>query len=473
MVDERAIIARVESADADELARMLATPTEGEERALRKYLGDEGFEELRHLAQEQTFLREAIAEPRGNVVVIPGIMGSTLSAVAERGGLARVWLDPLYLAFRRLDVLRLSDDGRTGYEPGYDVRATGMLPLVYWRQILSLRRHWNVYPFWFDWRKDLNVTADELRMHIDTKIGEDAPVHVVGHSMGGLVTRTFAKRHPGRWETMWDQESDGRAGGRLIMLGTPNHGSFSIPLLLTGLGSMVRRLAAASLQHQLSDLLEITNSFVGTYQMLPSSQVVSSVKPLYRSETYTDLAVPRAVPQRRLDDALHHHALLKDVVDPERMVYVAGYGRRTISGIDDFARLDSLDAYGTTETKGDGTVPHELGFLRTPEGDMITTYFVDASHTNLARDRRVLGALDELLEKGTTDALDDQMPATGPDALRTRDEAAGTITATQAAEEERIRVLAQRIRAKSVGRDTDKTIEPEERELAEILVGGF
>jgi hypothetical protein len=472
MVDERAIITRVESADADELARLLAAPTEEEERALRKYLGDEHLEELRHLAQEQTVLTEAIAETRGNVVVIPGIMGSTLSAVAERGSLDRIWLDPLYLAVRRLDVLRLSDDGRTGYEPGYDVRATGMLPLVYWRQILSLRRHWNVYPFWFDWRKDLNVTADELRMHIDTKIGEDAPVHVVGHSMGGLVTRTFAKRHPGRWETMWDQESDGRSGGRLIMLGTPNHGSFSIPLLLTGLGSMVRRLAAASIQHQLSDVLEITNSFVGTYQMLPSSHVMPSVKPLYRSGTYTDLAEPRTVPQRRLDDALHHHVLLKDVVDPERMVYVAGHGRRTINGIDDFARLDSLEAYETTETEGDGTVPHELGFLRTSEGEMITTYFVDASHTNLARDRRVLGALDELLEKGTTNVLDDQMPPTGLEALRTRDEA-GTLTAAQAAEEERVRLLAQEIRAKSVERDAGESIEPEERELAEILVRSF
>src|SRR5215203_5903630 len=81
--------------------------------------------------------------------------------------------------------------GRTRYDPGYDVRATGMLLFVYWKQILSLRRNWNVYPFWFDWRKDLNVSADELRTHIDTKIGEDAPVHIIGHSMGGLVTRTF------------------------------------------------------------------------------------------------------------------------------------------------------------------------------------------------------------------------------------------------------------------------------------------
>jgi triacylglycerol esterase/lipase EstA (alpha/beta hydrolase family) len=169
-------------------------------------------------------------------VVIPGIMGSTLSA-SGGGGLDHVWLNPLYLALRRLDVLRLREDGRTGSQPGYEVTASGLIPFVYWRQILSLRRNWNVYPFPFDWRKDLADSADELSAHIDMVIGEDAPVHIVGHSMGGLVARTFIQKYAPRWKSMWDQESDGRAGGRLVMLGTPNHGSFAVPLLLTGLGA--------------------------------------------------------------------------------------------------------------------------------------------------------------------------------------------------------------------------------------------
>jgi hypothetical protein len=47
MADERAIIARVESGDLQELADVLAAPSEEEEGALRKYLGAEEFEELR------------------------------------------------------------------------------------------------------------------------------------------------------------------------------------------------------------------------------------------------------------------------------------------------------------------------------------------------------------------------------------------------------------------------------------------
>jgi hypothetical protein len=76
------------------------------------------------------------------------------------------------------------------------------------------------------------------------------------------------------------------------------------------------------------------------------------------------------------------------------MIYVAGYGRPTINNISDFAQLDSLDAYETTAIGGDGTVPHELGVLRTADGETVKTYFVDASHTSLPRDDRVVAALE-------------------------------------------------------------------------------
>ncbi|MGZ3316904.1 MAG: esterase/lipase family protein, partial [Isosphaeraceae bacterium] len=63
-------------------------------------------------------------------------------------------------------------------------------------------------------------------IQIDRWFGFDAPVHLVAHAMGGLVCRTFIKRHPDRWKTMWDAERNGERGGRLVMLGTPNHGSY-------------------------------------------------------------------------------------------------------------------------------------------------------------------------------------------------------------------------------------------------------
>lgn len=497
-MDERAFLAGAESADADELARVLAEPTPDEETALRKHLGNERFESMRGLALE-TNRRDAARSaqaPKGNVVVTHGIMGSTLSVVGRRGGLEPVWLNPLRLVLRGLDLLRLADDGRAPYRPGDDVRATGLMLGFYGNQVLSLRRRWNVSPFWFDWRRDLNESADELRAHADRTFGPDAPFHVVAHSMGGLVARTFMKRHPERWETMWDGSRDGHGGGRLVMLGTPNHGSYAIPLLLTGLGQAIRLLAAASPHHRLEDLLRIVASFVGTYQMLPSPHRAPEAQLLYDSRTYAGLSVPRIVPQSRLDGALRHHELLLDAVDAERMVYVAGYGLRTVSGIGDVARLDSLRrGYTATEMAGDGTVPHDLGLLETPDGQKMRMYFVRAAHGDLPRDERVNAALDELLETGTTGALSEEMPLALPGAPSREDsideEAADhpgdlagpgsgagdaappNTTSAAIAKERRAEELAEELRAKSGRPGAQASLEPEEADLSEMIMSAL
>src|SRR5215212_2310446 len=321
-MDEPAYVARLESADADELARVITSAAGDEERVLREYLGDDRFHYMRELALRSTGVTLQAAE-RGNVIVTHGIMGSSLSARRRIGGLDLIWIDLLELVFGRLDRLRLNEDGSGGYLPEYDVRASGILKLFYGELILSLRSNWNVYTFCFDWRKDLNTSARELEAQIDANFGHDAPVHIVAHSMGGLLARTFIKNRQERWERMWDDESSGGLGGRLVMLGTPNHGSFTIPLLINGLGGVIKTLARVNVRLEVPDLLQITNSFVGTYQMLPSLHVMPEMEPLYRSETYGDLDVP----QGRLDNARAYHDELRNVVDAERMVYVAGYDR--------------------------------------------------------------------------------------------------------------------------------------------------
>jgi hypothetical protein len=67
---------------------------------------------------------------------------------------------------------------------------------------------------------------------------------------------------------MDDAEGQGR-GGRLVMLGTPNRGSFAIPLTLTGGEKLVKVLARADFSHSLDELLSILGTFPGLYDMLP------------------------------------------------------------------------------------------------------------------------------------------------------------------------------------------------------------
>ena len=353
MNDERAYVARLESADAGELAGMLSRPSVEEEKTLRVYLGDARYERMHALALRRN-VRRAMDRPRGNVVVIPGIMGSELTTVDRRGDLDHVWVQIPRLIAGRLARLRLDEKGLAEHDPNYDVRATGVLKKYYGELLLSLSEHWSVRAFWYDWRKDLNLAADELKARLGGWFGEEAPVHIVAHSMGGLVARTFIKNHPERWKKMrGDKEG---AGGRLIMLGTPNHGSFMIPQAIAGIAPIVRQLALLDVFHSVGALLPIMNSFVGSYQMLPSPLRLPQMRRLYEPAAYGSVSVPQA----RLTTALKHHEALRPVVDPERMLYVAGRDQPTIGSINDFGNLADLDSYGVT-TRGDGTVSHELG----------------------------------------------------------------------------------------------------------------
>lgn len=465
MNDERAFIARLESADAGELAGMLARPTVEEEKTLRVYLGDARYERMHALALRRN-VRRAMGRPRGNVVVIPGIMGSELTTVDRRGDQDHVWVQVPRLAIGRLARLRLDEKGLAEHDPNYDVHATGVLKKYYGELLLSLSEHWTVRAFWYDWRKDLNLAADELKARLGGWFGEDAPVHIVAHSMGGLVARTFMKNHPERWKKMRGKEEG--AGGRLIMLGTPNHGSFMIPQAIAGIAPIVRQLALLDIFHSVAELLPIMNSFVGSYQMLPSPLRLPEMERLYEPAAYGGLAVPRA----RLTNALRHHEALRTAVDPERMLYVAGRDQPTIGSIEDFGNLADLHSYGVT-TRGDGTVSHELGLLAAEDGTEVGTYYIEEEHGNLASNARILASLDELLETGKTDALEREPTAGKRGAEADGEDARRRWISAQAAEEERLETLVARNSLRSAGGNAEAYVSDDERQIEEIVTREF
>ena len=203
--NERELIERLEAADARELALLLARPTADQERAYRVYLGDARYQRLHDLAVQNLAIdrgfwdffktRTPAARKLGNVVVLPGIMGSELTTIDRSGYQARIWLNIPRIVAGQIERLRLSLDGRNEYDPRFDVEPTGILKAYYGELILSLSQNWNVHTFWFDWRKNLNLAADALNASITRWFG-DQPVHLVAHSMGGLVARTFIHRHP-------------------------------------------------------------------------------------------------------------------------------------------------------------------------------------------------------------------------------------------------------------------------------------
>ncbi len=461
MLDERRFIARLEATEPEEYARILAHPGREEEEALRKYLGDHEFERQHELAtQQQT---RGAAPKRGNVVVIHGIMGGMLSTMDRERDEDRVWVNYFRLLCGALERLWLAADGVAERDPRWKVLVTGMIKKVYGKQLLRLAADWNVRGFSFDWRKDLRLAADRLAGEIERWFGRGAPVHIVAHSMGGLVARSFIVRHPDVWEGIRGGGNGGPAGGRLIMLGTPNQGSFAVPQILTGLEGLVRKLALLDVAHSLDEVLEIVGSFPGSYQMLPSPFAMDRIEELYRSAAWHRFAVPQA----RLDDARAFHSELRDAVDAGRMVYVAGYNRVTLCGLRTMD-VGSRDDYEAT-LLGDGRVPHTLGLL-----DGVPTYYVDEVHSDLPRNEAVLAALNGLLETGKTEELPTKIPALR--SLRSRtaiQEALAEERAREAAEERELEMYARRDQLRGEMMAEGTLLTDTERRATSILLRGW
>jgi pimeloyl-ACP methyl ester carboxylesterase len=414
------------------------------DRELRDYFGDAALAELQDLAERAAAARSR-APVLGNVVLIPGIMGSSLSCVEKRDETV-VWVSLFRIALGGLGNLRLGPDGEREVKPGVTVSASAVDKRTYARAVLRLRARWNVEPFPFDWRKDVDRASEALATLIRTRFRGE-PVHLVAHSMGGLVARNFIRQRKAVWEKMRD---DGGRGGRLVMLGTPNFGSFAIPQVLTGVEKLAVWLARLDLSHSLADLLEIIDGFVGSYQMLPAPDMIpESMRAIYRRDVWGRFPVS----ERHLARGRAFHEALQDAatIDPSRMIYIAGCNRRTLSGL----QIIAPGEFSYTETlDGDGRVTHQLGML-----PGVPTYYADEDHGGLPQNAQVLNAVDEILERGATSLLPEQPPA-----------ARAPVTAGgrwyRAIEEHRTGVALEEIARRA--RDDDIT--PEEQRLAEETV---
>ncbi len=92
----------------------------------------------------------------------------------------------------------------------------GSVPGTMWplAQRLSRSGYKTTTPFYPSWRMGLGPVAARLQAALSEFADSvDGPVHLVGHSMGGLIIRALIRRH--RPANL----------GKVVMLGTPNGGS--------------------------------------------------------------------------------------------------------------------------------------------------------------------------------------------------------------------------------------------------------
>jgi hypothetical protein len=354
---------------------------------LTAYLGAELYRELRTLA------RRAATAPKQagqRVYVLPGIMGSRIGVPARgRSPEQVIWIDPITIESGQLARLALPARRR--------LRPLGVQLFKYLKLKLNLEvAGYDVAFHAFDWRQSIDHLGRELLARLEQERASSGVV--IAHSMGGLVARAAMKND--------------RRGciARLLMLATPNYGSYAPVLALRGAYPPVRRIAQLDHLHDAETHAQrVFATFPGLYQLLPAPDRLDSLN------LYDAGAWPRDVrpPRRTL---LEKARVMRTHLAPadSRCTLIAGIDRPTITSL---SKHDGEFVYHITHA-GDGTVPTALTLL---EG--VETYFVRDEHSELPHNSAVISAVVDLLKRGHTDRLsgDSSAVANAPLSLTERE----------------------------------------------------
>ena len=339
-------------------------------------------------------------------IVLPGISGTHLEVDGKR-----IWLD-LGEIFKG-NLLKLD----VGKNPTLDARP---VMAKYYNDLLQfLGKTHRVIPFPYDWRKSILDASDRLAEALAEQLQSSTqPIHIFAHSMGGLVARGLIANHPALWQAV-----TARKGSRLLMLGTPNSGSYSILRLLAGRDRLSAMLGLVDFRHDENALLKLLSCFPGLLELLPlhgdvdaySADIWGELKsafekqagffgddPLSDFNTQSQWTPPT---QKALNAARRTWKKLNSVVlDARYTAYIAGQADSTPIAMKIRAN-GKIKFIGTP--LGDGRVPWNHGIP-----DDVPCWYVNAAHGDLANHEASFAGLLEIANTGDTRLLSKTRPVT-------------------------------------------------------------
>ena len=347
------------------------------EAALRREFGNALYEDLSRLANQVGQAAPGLERAGRKVFILPGIMGSRLSAV--RNGLQDlIWIDPIDIVGGGLRKLWPT-------APDTAIAATGTIFAPYLRMRLRLALAGFDASFLpYDWRLSPGVTGAALLAHMQARGYRD--VVLVGHSMGGLVARAIAAGDP-----------NGTVVSKAITIGTPNRGSYAPVEVLALTHGSLRTVAGVDLGHSARDIAtDVLRHMPGLLEMLPRSGTRGD----------TDYFATDAWPGgtvRPLKAALTAARTGADRLPPpdDRFVQIVGWAEDTVVG----ASVGDNGFIFEMRRDGDGTVPRDLA-----ETDGTARYYTRGAHGGLCNRGDVIAATIDLIGTGQTA----QLPQTRP-----------------------------------------------------------
>lgn len=353
---------------------------------------------------------------RDVIVCLPGIMGSVLRKDGRD-----VWnvsggalINGLKTLGRSLDALKLEDDPPDVDDLGDGITAPAVIRDVhlipgFWKidgytkmvsyieETFDVTWGQNLFEFPYDWRRDNRVAARRLqrlggewlqRWRASSGAG-DAKLVLVGHSMGGLISRYFLECLDGWRDTR-----------TLVTFGTPYRGS------VNALDTLVNGKKIAFF-----DLTEVARSLTAIYQLLPTY-------PCYDAgdghPAHVDAVVIPHLEREKVKAALDFHREIRTAVEAHlgddayaqgryRLGRVVGIKQPTNqSAVVDGNRVRLLRTLAGEDPGGDGTVPRPSATPLEYEDDQGAAFSAER-HASLQNDDHVLLQLTGVLTGSTID----------------------------------------------------------------------
>jgi len=337
---------------------------------------------------------EKVTGKKPIAILLPGIMGSNLDQ-----GKNKVWIN--YLRFLVGDLSKLDISKK-------DIYASSLIKTSYKKMVDFLSTEYDVVTFPFDWRMPIAEAAELLKAKIEQYLAFKVPIKIIGHSMGGVVTRDFIINHPATWKKL-----NASKDFRLLLLGAPLGGSYRIPYVLAGKDSIINQLSKIDLKHTKKELLDMFRKYPGLLGLLPIAKEVDfadeKVWQSMRNASLFDWNIPDKK-DLQFWGVYRDNVLTKmDSIEMDNVVYIAGKDDATVCGFEINNNLPDEKIVFKSTAEGDQSVTWETGIPK----KLLTTdrlYYVNVSHGALANNADMFNGISEILKTGKTELLSRNRP---------------------------------------------------------------